>query len=176
MIHSPGATVEANWRIRLTNSSRVRASRNWTPDKRIPPVRKWTWLSIIPGTINRPAASQDRSAGLSIFANCAPANAPKCADAAREEIARLLKEGVTAKELDDAKNSVAQQMRVTLSSDDAVTGMLVRQMVVGRTMKFIEDRSAEIQSLTVEQVNAALRKYVSPDKQVLIKAGDFGKN
>ena len=60
--------------------------------------------------------------------------------------------------------------------DDAVTGMLVRQMVVGRTMKFIEDRSAEIQSLTVEQVNAALRKFVSPDKQVLIKAGDFGKS
>ena len=125
---------------------------------------------------NLQVKSLDRSAGLSIFANCAPANAPKCADAAREEIARLLKEGITAKELEDAKNSVAQQLRVTLSSDDAVTGMLVRQMVVGRTMKFIEDRSAEIQSLTVEQVNAALRKYVSPDKQVLIKAGDFGKS
>lgn len=125
---------------------------------------------------NLAVKSQDRSAGISIFANCAPANALKCAEAAREEMARLLKDGITAKELEDAKSSTAQQLRVNLSSDDAVTGMLVRQLIVGRTMKFVENRAKDIEALSVDQVNAALRKYVSPDRQVLIKAGDFGKS
>jgi len=119
--------------------------------------------------------TQDRNSTLTIFANCAPTNAPKCADAAKEEMARILKDGVTAKELDDAKSSYAQQLRVQLASDDAITGTLARQLIVDRTMKFTEENAAKIQSLTIDQVNAALRKYFAPDRQILIKAGDFDK-
>ena len=50
--------------------------------------------------------------------------------------------------------------------------MLARQTYLGRTMKFASDQAATVQSLTVEQVNAAVRKHLSADKFVKVRAGD----
>jgi len=119
------------------------------------------------------ANSLDRSATVMMFANCSPENATRCSDAAYEEVERFLKDGATEKELEDAKNSYAEQLKVQLSNDGAVAGMLARQAYLGRTMKFTEDQLAKTQALTVDQVNAAVRKYIRPDKLIRIRAGDL---
>lgn len=119
------------------------------------------------------APSEDRAASLTVFANCAPANAAPCAKAAREEIVKFLKDGVTQKELDDAKKGYAQQVQVQLSQDGALTGILARQAHVGRTMKFTRDQMDKIEKLTVDDVNSTARKHLSADKFVNIQAGDL---
>lgn len=40
-------------------------------------------------------------------------------------------------------------------------------------MQFDADLEARIKTLTVDEVNAALRKYVHPDRLSVITAGDF---
>lgn len=119
------------------------------------------------------ANSLDRSATLTMFANCSPESALRCADAAYEELEKFLKDGATDKELEDAKLGYAEQLKVQLSNDIAVAGMLARQAYLGRTMKFTEEQLAKTQSLTVEQVNAAVRRYIRPDKLIRVRAGDF---
>ncbi len=40
-------------------------------------------------------------------------------------------------------------------------------------MQFDADLEAKIKSLTVEEVNAALRKYIHPEQLSVVTAGDF---
>jgi zinc protease len=43
-------------------------------------------------------------------------------------------------------------------------------------MAWDEEYEKKIASLTADQVNAALRKYLDPKKIVIVRAGDFAKN
>ncbi len=40
-------------------------------------------------------------------------------------------------------------------------------------MAFEAEQEKQIAALTVEQVNEAIRKYIKPEKLVIVKAGDF---
>jgi len=42
-------------------------------------------------------------------------------------------------------------------------------------MKFLEKRVADIQGLKPEQITAAAKKYLSPEKLVIVCAGDLDK-
>jgi len=119
------------------------------------------------------AGSQDRTGMFMAFAICNPKNAEKAMKCAQEEIDKLLKDGVTQKELDDARKGYFQQFKVGLSNDGQVANMLGRQAYLGRTMKFTEEQLEKVKNLTVDQVNAAARKYLKPDKLIAIRAGDF---
>jgi zinc protease len=105
----------------------------------------------------------------------APQNAEKAVACAREELERFGKDGVTKKELDDARKGFLEDLKVGLSNDAFVSGMLTRDLHLDRTMKFLQDRVAKIEALTPEQVTAAARKYLSPDKLIVVTAGDFDK-
>ena len=48
-------------------------------------------------------------------------------------------------------------------------------VVLNRTMTFEENLDKQIAALTAEQVNAAMHKYLTPDKISVFKAGDFAK-
>jgi zinc protease len=120
------------------------------------------------------ASSQDRTGAFMAFAICNPKNADNALKAALEEIKRLLKDGITQKELDDARKGYFEQVKVGLSQDGAVADMLCRQTYLGRTMKFTEEQHEKVKSLTVDQVNAAARKYLKPEKFITVRAGDLG--
>jgi zinc protease len=122
------------------------------------------------------AGSLDRSGVFIAFGICAPQNCEKAVTCAREEIERLLKEGITQKELDEGRKGYFEQFKVRLSNDGMVAGMLARQEYLGRTMKFTEDELEKIRRLTADDVNKVLRKYLSVDKLFVIRAGDFEKH
>ncbi|MCK6455788.1 MAG: insulinase family protein [Phycisphaerae bacterium] len=121
------------------------------------------------------ASSHERTAAFMAYGICAPQNAEKAINAAREEIERLIKEGVSEKELADAKKAYFEQVKIQLADDDGVANMLARQTYVGRTMKFTEDQLKAIEQLTTDDVNRVIRKYLSAEKLFVIRAGDFTK-
>ena len=88
---------------------------------------------------------------------------------------KLGKEGVTQEELDAARKGFLEDLKVSLSNDAGVAGTLSRNLYLDRTMKFLEDRVAKIQALKPADVTAAARKYLSPDKLVVVYAGDLDK-
>lgn len=103
----------------------------------------------------------------------APQNRAKVETAFNEEIARALKDGFTARELAEAKSSVLAFRRLSRAQDAGVASALANNLYLGRTFAISAQVDAAIEKLTLEQVNAALRKYLTPERFVSAFAGDF---
>jgi zinc protease len=86
---------------------------------------------------------------------------------------RLGHDGVTQDELDKARQGYLQAQKVARSSDVAIAGLLASSSYLGRTMTYYADLEKKIEGLTPEQIGAALRKRIDPNKFVLVTAGDF---
>ena len=91
----------------------------------------------------------------------------------REELARLVADGITAEELRDAVSGLLTEREQARASDQQVAGMLQDQLFFGRTMQFTADLDAKYRALTLEQVNAAIRRHLDPAKLSVVTAGDF---
>jgi zinc protease len=119
------------------------------------------------------ASSFDPRATLTTNAICNPQNIGKVAQAIAEEWARLLRDGVMADELTQAKHGYLQAQQVARASDTALARMLADLSHVGRTMAYTAEVENKIAALTPEQVNAAVRKHLDPQALVIVTAGDF---
>jgi zinc protease len=117
----------------------------------------------------------DRAGAWSANAIAAPQNIDKVEAAFREEVARFLKDGVTAEELTKAKSGIAQRSLQGRAQDQSVVGELLSDLDTGRSFAWDKQIEARIQSLTPEQVLAAARKYIDPAKITVVVAGDFAK-
>ena len=120
-------------------------------------------------------SSQDERASFSISAIVNPANLPRLQVCALEEVDKLLKEGVTAEELDKAREGYLQAMKVGRSSDGALAGSLNGLRYLDRTMLWDAELEKKISELKPEQVGAALRRHIDPKKLIIVNAGDFGE-
>ena len=103
----------------------------------------------------------------------APQNLEKLQAGVREEVLRIVKDGVSAQELTDAKKGLLEESKISLAQDAALSATLAGQLHTGRTMAYTAARLEQIQNTSLEQVNAALRKYVDYSKLLHVHAGDF---
>ena len=117
----------------------------------------------------------DVRTSLTIYAIMNPGNKEKVATAIAEELDRLLADGVTEEELKQAIAGYLQSRQVARAEDSRLVGLLSSNLFAKRTMKFYKEQDAATEELTVEQVNAALRKYFAPERLVIVTAGDFAK-
>jgi len=115
----------------------------------------------------------DDAGSLGLQAIAAPANMARVETAIREELRRLVDDGLTAEELADAKSGLLTQRQQARASDATVAGMLADQLYFGRTMAFTAELDAHYAALTLDEVNAAIRKHIRPDALSLFVAGDF---
>ena len=115
----------------------------------------------------------DQRAALTITAICNPGNIGRVEKAAREELERLLRDGVTQSELDKARQGYLAARMVARSSDPVLTALLTGLRYEGRTMAFEADLEKNIRALTPDQVNGAWRTHVDANKLVVVEAGDF---
>ncbi|HJT77699.1 MAG TPA: pitrilysin family protein [Gemmataceae bacterium] len=122
------------------------------------------------------ADSKDKSARFMLFAICNPANIGKVERAIREELETLLAKGVEEKELAEAKAAYLKGLRVQRSTDGGLAGMLGDELYAGRTSAYYAELEKKVAALTVDEVNAALKKALDPKGLVIIEAGDFRKN
>jgi zinc protease len=118
-------------------------------------------------------SSWDERASLNIMAICNPRNISRVEKAAREELERLLREGVSAEELANAKQGYLQAQKVARSTDPALVGMLSNLRHLGRTMAFQAELEDKIQALTPDEVRAAMNRHIDPKKLIVVTAGDF---
>ncbi len=106
----------------------------------------------------------------------APQNVEKLEAAFKEEIARMLKDGFTAEEVEAAKSGFLQSRQVSRAQDNELASRLNNYLFLGRTLQWDADLDAKLRALTPEQINAAMRRHIDPTKITIIKAGDFAKN
>ncbi|HMO44945.1 MAG TPA: pitrilysin family protein [Rubrivivax sp.] len=103
----------------------------------------------------------------------APQNRAKVEAALREEIARALKDGFDAKELDEGRSGLLNFRRLSRAQDDVLASALASNLYLERTFEISARVDAALAALTLEQTNAALRKYLKPESIDLVFAGDF---
>jgi zinc protease len=102
-----------------------------------------------------------------------PDNKAKLETVWKEEIVRIINEGITDQELKDAKSGLLQSRATSRAQDAALVGSLNQNLFIGRNMAFSKKIDEQIEKLTVADVNAALKRHLNPDKIVVVKAGDF---
>jgi zinc protease len=103
----------------------------------------------------------------------APQNAARVETAFREEVARAFKEGFTAKELASGQQSLLSFRKLSRAQDGALAAAMVGQLELGRTFEQTRKVDEALAGLNLDQVNAALRRYLHPDDFVMAWAGDL---
>ena len=105
----------------------------------------------------------------------APQNVKRLEAAFQEEAMRVFTAGFTPQELEDGKKGLLQARRLGLAQDRDLATQLAGQLELGRTMEYVAGIDRAIEAVTLEQANAAFRKYYDPAKLVRVYAGDFAK-
>ncbi len=118
-------------------------------------------------------STTDANSLFSIGAIFAPQNQAKVEAAVTEELARSLKDGFTPAELDAARSGLLNARRLGRAQDGVVAGRLAANLLLARRFAVSQQVDDAIAALTLEQVNAAWRKYIEPQRLVLGWAGDF---
>ncbi len=119
--------------------------------------------------------SKDPYSLFMTFAICNPVNIDKVNKGALEEIAKIVKNGVTPEELEAAKKGYLEELKVQRASDDSIRATLRAGLYLGRTLNFEIELEKKIAALTLKDVNQALSAHITPDRLVIIRAGDFKK-
>jgi len=135
-------------------------------------VREKDGLSYGVGSGLQVPAVEDRSL-FYVYAICNPANMSKVEKAIREELDLMLKEGVTEEELDAAKQGFLQSEQVDRTEDDKLATIIEESLDAGRTLKYQSDLETRVMKVTPADVVKACRKYLDPNKLVIVEAGDF---
>ena len=135
-------------------------------------VREQEGLSYGVGSGLR-SSSVDARTTFYVFAIANPQNMDKLKAVIREEHERLLKEGVSDEELAAAKQGFLQQLEVDRTNDAGLAQELNDSLLARRTLKFDADLEARLRETTTAQVLAAAKKYLSPDRMILVIAGDL---
>jgi zinc protease len=119
------------------------------------------------------ASSFEPSGMWVLYAIYAPQNLAKLKAGVQEELAKFVKDGITAEELTDAKKGWQEERKISRAQDRALAAGHVAQTAANRTLAFVEKVDAQIEATTLEEVNAAIRKTLDPAKFLNVYAGDF---
>jgi zinc protease len=110
-----------------------------------------------------------------IYASFAPELLDKGVSSTRRELTRWWEKGVTKEELEARKADLIGSYKVGLATTDGLASFLLRTVQRGKPLSWLDEYTKAINALTLDQVNGALRKYLNPDKMVLIEAGTLPK-
>ena len=97
-------------------------------------------------------------------------------DSAMHEVIDLaLRDGFKEQEFKSSLSSWLQQRKLELNNDAQLSSRMASYITQGKDLNFFIEYENNAKKLTLAQVNAALKKYISNDKITLIYAGDFIK-
>ena len=94
----------------------------------------------------------------------------------RRELRKWWSDGIRAEELAERKQSLVGTYQVGLSTTGGLAAALLSTAQRGLDLTWLDRYPDAIRALTLEQVNAAIRKYLDPDKMVLVEVGTLPGN
>ncbi|HRO26739.1 MAG TPA: pitrilysin family protein [Luteimonas sp.] len=119
------------------------------------------------------ASPLDEAGGFVAYAIAAPENMARVEAAFAEELALILRAGVSQTELDEAVDGMLQARRTSRASDGELVGVLADHLYLGRTMAYEAALEDQLRAQTPETVRAALARHIRPDDIAVFVAGDF---
>jgi zinc protease len=102
-----------------------------------------------------------------------PGNVEKAISSALAVLRDYVANGMTADELADEKSSAIGSFKVSLSTNAGLAEALWNAEFFRLGMDYLDRFPELIQAVTLEEANAAIRKYFRPDHLTVIIAGDY---
>jgi len=106
-----------------------------------------------------------------INASFAPSLLEKGLASTRRELKSWYDQGVTAAELERTKTNLTGSYKVGLATTDGIAGMILVTVNRGLDLVWLDEYPKKIDAVTLDQVNAAIKKHLNPDDMILVKAG-----
>jgi zinc protease len=87
------------------------------------------------------------------------------------ELRRFHADGLTAEELATFKTTVTGSYKVTLATTEGLAGALLNALQRGYGPEWVDAFPAQVQAITLEQANGAIKTLLDPERMVLVLAG-----
>jgi zinc protease len=115
----------------------------------------------------------DEAASFRVSSIFAPQNRQRVELAIREELARAVRDGFTAEEVEAGKKALLEARRMARTQDRALVSRLGSYLFAKRTFAWDIDFENKIAALTAQQVNEAMKRNIDPARLSVVMAGDF---
>jgi zinc protease len=106
-----------------------------------------------------------------ITATFAPTLLSKGIESTKRQLTAWHGNGVTADELARRKSEMIGTFQVSLATTTGLANALLTAVQRGLDVTWLDQYPERVNALTLEQVNGAIKKYLHPEKMVLIQAG-----
>jgi len=106
-----------------------------------------------------------------ISASFAPAMLDKGIASTQRQLKLWYDSGATPAEIEGRKSNLIGSFKVELATTGGMANALLTAVNRGFDVSWLDDFPVQINALSHDQVNAAIKKYLQPDDMVLIKAG-----
>ncbi|HEX6623665.1 MAG TPA: insulinase family protein, partial [Pyrinomonadaceae bacterium] len=101
-----------------------------------------------------------------------PSNVERALASALAVLRDYVEHGIRPEELDDEKSAATGAFKVSLSTNAGLAAALWNAEFYRLGLEYIDRYPELIRAVTVEEVNAAIRKYFRPDHLTVVIAGD----
>jgi zinc protease len=122
------------------------------------------------------SSSLDANVGpgpLVIRAGVNPANVDRAVASIDAEIVRLIRDGLTQKELDDSRRYLIGSIPRALETNAAIANFLQTEEFFGLGLDYDARLPDLLTAVTLDQANAAARRALDPDRATLVIAGPY---
>ena len=110
---------------------------------------------------------------LLIRAGVSPANVDRAVASIDEEIARLVREGLTAQELDESRRYLIGSIPSALETNAAIANFLQVGEFFGLGLDYDARLPGLLTAVTLEDVHAAARRVLDPERATVVIAGPY---
>ncbi|MBE8723345.1 M16 family metallopeptidase [Flavobacterium hungaricum] len=97
-------------------------------------------------------------------------------DATMVQVDKWVKDGITAQELENKKSNLIGSFKVGMSTTAGMSRTILSFIERGLEPDYIQQYPKDIEKVTLQQVNNAVKKYIQLDKMIIIKAGSLDKD
>ncbi len=110
---------------------------------------------------------------LVIRAGVSPANVDRAVASIDEEVTRLVREGLTPKELDESRRYLIGSIPRALETNAAIANFLQTEEFFGLGLDYDARLPSLLEAVRLEDANAAARRALDPDRATVVIAGPY---
>jgi zinc protease len=97
-------------------------------------------------------------------------------DASMVQVQKWVKDGITEEELQNKKTNLIGSFKVGMATTTGMARAALSFVERGLDPSYIEQYPKDIEKVTLEQVNDAIKKYIQLDKMIIVKSGSIDKD
>jgi zinc protease len=101
-----------------------------------------------------------------------PSNVERAVESSLAVLREYVREGIRPEELEDEKSSAVGSFKVSLATNAGLAEALWNAEFYRLGCEYLDRYPQLVHAVTIEEVNAAIRKYFRPDHLTVVVAGD----